>query len=78
MCYALLYALELCMVSVGTIKQGRSSNESYSIVGGGGSGLTLFGEALGEGEVFQMLCLPGLLDGVVCALVSIRKDQGYI
>jgi len=40
------------MVPVGMIKQGRSSVRSYSIVGGGGSGLTLFGEALGKSEVF--------------------------
>jgi len=75
MCYALRYALVLCMVSLGMIKQGRSSVRSYSIVGGGGSGLTLFGEALSESEVFKVLCLPGLLDGVVYALISTRRNS---
>ena len=54
----------------------RSSGKSDSLANVGGSSLTLFGEALGESEVFLVLSFLSLIDGVICALVSIKSVQG--
>ena len=48
-----------------------------SVVGVGGSSLTLLSESIGVGEVLLVLGFPGLINGVICALGSTRRSQGY-
>jgi len=66
MCYALRYALVLCMALVGMIKQGRSSGKSYSNVGGGGSGLatSVYSLSSSSARMSWLLCVIDTWDGM--------------
>lgn len=57
------------------VKQIRAIGDVTSVVAVGGCGLTIFNQTVGKGQITLMLVLPGLLDSVVCALVSIRMGN---